>query len=394
MGNIEPLVLQGTQFHKKLQMLAIVMIAVGVVGSAIAAVLDLERFLAAYLLGFVYVAGISVTAVFFSTLQFLARAGWSAGIRRIPEMFAGFIPYLVIGFIPIIAGMGHIYHHWMHAPADDYIVAHKSVYLNSTFFTIRIALYAVLWYWMYKFIVGNSFKQDTAEDFGPTKKNLKRAAPFAIIFALTITFFSFDLLMSLEPHWFSTIWGVYSFAGHFVSTIAMITLFTIALREGGYLKHVIREDHYHDLGKLMFAFTVFWTYCAFSQYFLIWYANIPEETIYFTSRLTNGWEIIGIINVVLHFIVPFSLLLRQDVKRKKQLLVFASCVILVSHFIDLAWIIYPAIHGSSFHFSWQEIVPWIMMVGLFLFVVSMQFAKKNVIAYKDPFFKETLEYHS
>lgn len=389
----------------------LILTIVGAIGlGAVYAVSGLERLMADYLLGFWYFAGISVTMMFFSALQYLARAGWSSSIRRIAENFAGLVPFLVIGFIPILVNMlshGSIYE-WTHAEAHaDPILVKKAPYLNTTFLMVRLALYALLWFGMYRFIVGNSIKQDSMPgDITPTKKNWKRAAPWVLCYALTITFCSFDLLMSLEPHWFSTIWGVYTFAGHFVASIAIITLMTVALYKAGHLRNYITEEHFHDLGKLMFAFSVFWTYIAFSQYFIIWYANLPEETIYFTNRTTHGWEVIGIALVVMHFIVPFAVLLRQDVKRKMAVLTTAAIVILISHFIDLAWIIMPAVskvaghahgggHGApAFMFGIQEITGILFFGGLFLLSAARSFRANNAVAINDPMIHEAVEYTS
>ncbi|MFN9955712.1 MAG: hypothetical protein ACK55I_21655, partial [bacterium] len=175
---------------------------------------------------------------------------------------------------------------------------------------------------MHRFIIGNSIKQDSSgSDITPTRKNWKRAAPFVLLYAITITFAAFDLLMSLEPHWFSTIWGVYSFAGHFVSALSIVAITVVVLYNNGHLREYITAEHFHDLGKLMFAFSVFWAYIAFSQYFIIWYANLPEETIYFTHRLSHGWQYFGYVLIATHFVVPFMVLLRQDVKRKTNILV-------------------------------------------------------------------------
>jgi hypothetical protein len=226
-----------------------------------------------------------------------------------------------------------------------------------------------------------------------------------LIYALTITFAAFDLLMSLEPHWFSTIWGVYTFAGHFVAALAVITLMVVGLRKAGLLQGYLRDEHYHDLGKLMFAFTVFWAYIGFSQYFIIWYANLPEETVYFTSRLENTpWGIFGFLLMIFRFILPFALLLRQDVKRKIQFLVAAAIIILVAHFIDIVWIVMPAVgkvvaHGNHeggypFLFSWNEFTGLIFFAGVFIFLSSNLFKTRNAVAVNDPLLQESFEYHS
>ncbi len=401
--------LGSTPIIAKLQRYGLIAMIVGAIG-LIAAYLvgPPERAMADYILGFWYFAGISVTMVFFSALQYLVRAGWSTAVRRIAENFSGLIPFIALGFVPIVLNMfsHHSVYEWTHESAKtDHILAGKAPYLNMTFFMIRLGLYAVLWFGMMKFIVGNSVKQDTAgTDIKPTEKNWKRAAPFVLLYAMTITFCSFDLLMSLEPHWFSTIWGVYTFAGHFVAAIAVITLMTVALYRAGYLHEYITREHFHDLGKLMFAFTVFWTYIAFSQYFIIWYANLPEETIYFAFREQGGWQYFGWALMLMHFVVPFMVLLRQDVKRKTNILVAAAVIILIAHYIDLSWIILPATQKVIAHyphhpthgvmFGWQEFTGWLFFAGAFMFLAARQFKKRAAVAYNDPLIHEAQTYNT
>lgn len=386
-----PIQLQGTPFISKLQKLSIGSILVGGIAfaAAFAMGVDHTRLLADYLIGFVFFAGISVTAMFFSALQYLVRAGWSASVRRIAENFAGFVPFIIIGMIPIFVFRGELYS-WVHALQDHPESVKNAPFLNNTFFGIRLVLYCALWFLMYRYIVGNSKKQDTASDYSPTYKNLKRAAPFVILYAVTITFAAFDLLMSLQPHWYSTIFGVYFFAGNFVATLSLICIFMINLYNAGHLKGYVTLEHFHDIGKFMFAFTIFWTYIAFSQYFLIWYANMPEETIYYTIRLSGGWELLGWGSIVLHFVVPFLTLLRQDIKRRLPIMMFAACLLLFAHFIDLCWIVLP-VFSPTITLGVSEFASLILFFGLFMFVVARQFASNNLIAINDPYIKESVE---
>lgn len=383
--------LQGSPFVSKLQKVALAAIVIGAIGFAASFAMgaDHQRLLADYLIGFIYFAGIGVTAMFFSALQYLARAGWSASLRRIAENFTGFVPFIVIGLIPIFLFRGEIFH-WIHEIHTDQILMRKGWFMNETFFGIRLVLYCALWYLMYVYIIGNSKKQDTASDYSPTYKNLKRAAPFVILYAVTITFAGFDLLMSLEPHWYSTIFGVYFFAGNFVATLSLLCIFTINLYKSGHLKGYVTLEHFHDIGKLMFAFTIFWTYIAFSQYFLIWYANMPEETIYYTKRLQGGWEYFGWGSIFLHFLVPFLTLLRQDVKRRLPIMMFAACLLLFAHFIDLCWIVLP-VFSETLRFGIPEVSAWVLTFGAFMFVAARQFSTNNLIAKNDPYIKESIE---
>ncbi|MCO6466407.1 MAG: hypothetical protein J5I53_07315 [Bradyrhizobiaceae bacterium] len=397
-------------FFERLRRIAFALIGVGALGLGATFALDgQQRAVGDYLVGFWYFAGISVTMLFFTILQFLTRAGWSVGIRRIAENFTGMVPFLLIFLVPIVLNMmGHhsIYEWTLPEAANDELLKLKEPYLNIPFFAGRLFFYCLLWFGMYKVIVGNSVKQDTATDIKPTLSNFKHSAVWMIAYALTITFASFDLLMSLEPHWFSTIWGVYAFAGHFVAANAVIALMVVGLRNAGLLKGYLRDEHYHDLGKLMFAFSVFWAYIGFSQYFIIWYTNLPEETVYYTTRMNDTpWGIFGYLLMILRFVLPFFLLLRLDVKKKKFMLVLSAAVILVGHFIDIVWIVMPAVgkvmahhaeggHGYPFLFSWQEFTGLIFFAGIFLFFATNLFKKNNAVPVNDPLLKESFEYIS
>lgn len=385
-----------SDFVQGLKKKAMILLGVGAVGAAVVAATSWDAFMPSYLLAFTYFLGISVTAVFFSALQFLVRAGWSASIRRVAEFMGGFLPLIIVGFIPILIDLwaGHsVLYHWAHHTDDvlnDPVLQSKSPYLNQVFFTIRLCLYFGVWFWMKNYIVGNSYKQDDMQgDYTPTKRNMKRSAPFVLLYALTTTFCGLDLLMSVEPHWFSTMFGVYFFAGNFVSTIALLTIFVVFLHRGGYLKGYVTTEHFHDLGKLLFAFTVFWTYISFSQYFLIWYGNIPEETGFFIHRTQGAWEYVGWAVLAVHFILPFAILLQQKAKRNQSVLLVVSFIILGMHLVDLSWMVLPAFEKHVV-VSWQVLPLFVFFLGLFLFMAAREFGKKSVVAVNDPFIEESV----
>ncbi|NQW30077.1 MAG: hypothetical protein HQ472_06150 [Ignavibacteria bacterium] len=398
--------LGSTPLIAKMQKVGFALIVLGALGLAAVFITGgQERFFADYLLGFWFFTGISVTMLFFSALQYLTRAGWSVSVRRTAENFTGMVPYVALFAAPIIYNLfsHHSIYEWSHeSAATDHLLVAKSGYLNTTFFIVRIGIYCLLWFGMLRFLVGNSVKQDSnASDITPTRKNWKRAAPWVIVYALSITFCSFDLLMSLEPHWFSTMWGVYTFAGHFVASISVLALMTIWLYKAGLLRQYITSEQFHDLGKLMFAFSSFWAYIAFSQYFIIWYANLPEETIYFEFRMHNQWEIWGYILIVSHFVAPFIVLLRQDVKRKMNFLIAGAVIVLFSHFVDLAWIIIPAVSkvaaansGEQFTMGWQELTGWLFFAGVFLLLAVQNYKKRSAVPIGDPLLQESVHYNS
>ncbi len=391
-----------TPFPRLLQRNGIILTIVGVIAFVAGGLGHPAYMWGGYLLGFVYVMGLSVTLMFFSALSYLTYAGWASAIRRIPELLSSFVLLLPVAALPLIIGAtsGNLYE-WMHSTDEHLHHGFKGFYLSQPFFWARLGFYAVVWIIMHRVIVGNSIAQDTASDITPTQRNWKLAAPFVLLYALTITFASFDLVMTLEPHWFSTIFGVYSFAGHFVASLSLTMILMRMLDRGGYLGGIITREHYHDVGKLMFAFTIFWTYVAFSQYFIIWYGNLPEETIFFAKRLANGWEIFGWSSLVVHFIVPFLFLLRQDVKRRPQLVTIGAFLLLVAHAIDLSWVILPvfsAEHGQPYQLSWALVIcGWgaiVAMIGLLLVVAARAFNRHSAVAYNDPYLHESLTYHT
>lgn len=387
---MKPVNLGGTQFQQNVNKTSIICIGVGIVLAIAGMAMNQASILPAYLVGAMYVIGISVTALFFSALQYLVRAGWSASIRRIPEMLGWFAQFALIILLPILLFRNSFYHGIENIPS-------KAPYTNTPFFIARVIGYCLFWFWMHRYIIGNSIKQDSMPgDYAPTIKNYKRSAPFVLGYALTITFAAFDLMMALEPHWFSTIFGLYYFAGNFVSTISVITLLFISVYNSGELKGFISKEHMHDLGKLMFAFTIFWTYIHFSQYFLIWYSNLPEETFYYIDRTKNGWEILGWASLFIHFIVPFILLLRQDVKRNFTIVKAAAIIILIAHFIDLSWIIIPGYreHGIE-HFDIIALMSAggmvLFFMGLLLFFTAKRMNSISGIAHNDPFLQESID---
>lgn len=377
-----------TTFVRKLQMAGIGTAAVGTILSLVAAMTDMHRFLFDYLIAFVFWGGIAVTAVFFSMLQFLTRAGWSTAVRRIPELLGGFTPLLVILLLPIVFGVGELYHHWVHPEAGDVVMEGKQPWLNTPFFIIRLFVYVAIWIGMYFFIVGNSFKQDSRKDITLTRRNWKLSAPITIFYGVTITFAAFDLLMSLYPHWFSTIFGVYYFAGSLVGALAVITLVMIGLHRAGLLTEWLTMDRFHDLGKLLFAFNVFWAYIAFSQYLLIWYADLPEETVFFTYRFHHGWEYVSIALLIVHFIVPFVLLLSEDAKRNLNVLGAGAGILLFAHLLDMYWLVMPNFNHDMVVLGWMEFAPFLALGGMFMFVTAWQFKRRHAIPINDPFLPE------
>jgi hypothetical protein len=367
---------------------------IGVIILAIGFYQDAERAMYNYVIGLFYFVTLALGGLFFSAIQHVSNAGWSVTIRRLCESLTAFLPVAALLMVGLLLGASKIYK-WMDAAtvAQDFLLSHKAGYLNGVFFAIRLIVFAAIWVVFAKKIVGNSLKQDETGDEKYTLKNVPLSIAFIALFALSYSFFSVDTLMSLEPHWFSTIFGVYAFAGLFQTTMAVVIIMAIMLMKSGHLKGFVTEDHLHDLGKYMFAFTVFWAYIAFSQYMLIWYANLPEETIFFKPRSSGSWGMVSILLLVFKFIVPFFALLPRWAKRTPSHLLAVSGLLLVMQYVDLYWLVVPNFSHHELKFGLIEVGIFAGFAGVFLFSVSRFIEKHNVVAYKDPRLKESLDHH-
>lgn len=310
---------------------------------------QLRQFLASYLVSYMFFLSISLGALCFVALQHLVRAGWSVTVRRLAEILAANLLYVGILFLPILVplwlGWAGPYSAWLDPQqvADAPLSEGKRVYLSLPFFTVRAILYLAVWAVLAGFFLRQSTRQDASGDPELTRR-MERASPGALIlFGLTITFAAFDWLMSIEPLWFSTIFGLYYFAGAIVAALGAVILFAVALQSRGLVRHSITREHYHELGKLLLGFVVFWGYMAFSQYVLIWYANIPEESVWYLARQTGPWAWVSVGLLFGNLLIPFLGLLPRAIKRRKALLGIWAVWLLVVHWVDLYWLVMPTL---------------------------------------------------
>lgn len=336
---------------------------------------------------------VGVGSLFLIGIEYLAGAVWSTPFRRVFEFLASIVLVIPVIAIPVYLNVHSVYH-WSHADAvaADKILSGKEPYLNETFFLIRLIAYFVIWILFYFIFTSNSKKQDTTKDQKLTKRNIRFSALFMPLFALTLTFSAIDFLMSLEPHWFSTIFGVYFFAGTVLASLAAGTFLVIMFVQKGYFIKGIIKDHYYSFGALLFAFINFWAYIAFSQYMLIWYANLPEETFWFINKWEGSWMYFSIFLMITHFLVPYFALLSQPSKMNEKRLKFMSIWILFAHIIDLYWLVLPTFHPNGFVFSWNEIGFIILGLGLILTMFNWKARKENIIPIGDPKLKRGLDF--
>ncbi len=342
---------------------------------------------------FLFLISIGIGSLFLISIEYLSGAVWSVPFRRLTEFLAGVILLLPIIVLPLIYNMKNIFH-WLHPEVlkIDKLLLSKVPYLNQDFFIIRIVVFISIWIVFFYLITKNSFKQDETKEQVLTKINIKYSAIFLPFFAITITFTAIDWLMSLEPHWFSTIFGVYYFSGSVLAALSSATIAIVLLNGNGFLIKGLIYDHYYSLGALLFAFINFWAYIAFSQYLLIWYANLPEETIWFLNRWQGNWKFVSIGLIIIHFVIPYFGLLSQTSKMNPKRLLIMAIIILFAHYYDLYWMAMPNYSKSGFIFSWNEISFIILAIGI-LVLTFYYFSKKyNLVPIGDPKLKRGIEF--
>jgi hypothetical protein len=352
---------------------------------------DSSRIWANVLLNNQLFLGIALGGAFFLAAHRIALSGWHTALQRIPEALTSFLPVAFLLMALLFFGMKDLYH-WSLADLHDPALEAKSAWLNLPFFFIRMVLYFAGWIVLTR---GMKKQTDALMDSGDIRFHNRRkifAGLFLVFFAITVSTSSWDWIMSIDAHWYSTIFGWYVFIGMFVCSLAFMILLIWFLKRAGYLA-VIRVDHIHDLGKLLFAFSIFWTYLWFSQYLLIWYGHIPEETIYFVQR-REDFELLFFLNLGLNFVIPFFGLMKLDLKKKLNWLAGVAGVVLIGHWIDYYQMIMPGAAGEHAGIGVLEISMTLFYAGLFLFVVLRALASKPLLVKKDPFLEESLHFES
>ncbi len=381
--------------------LSVVALAVGVVGLAASWLLSgnepggLRRLGFGYLLNYAFFLSLTLGAVWFVPLQHLTRSSWSVVVRRLAEAVSGTMPAMFVLALPLLWLAPEVYswadpHH-----AADPLIAHKAAYLNMPFFAIRLLGCLAIWTALAETFRRWSLKQDADGDPAWTLRSEKLGGPALVIYGLTVTIAAFDLLMSLDPHWFSTMFGVYYFSGTVVAFFALMTLMTFCMQRRGLMGRIVTVEHYNDYGRAMFAFVFFWAYIAFSQYMLIWYANIPEETGWFLRRQRGGWQAVGLALVVLHWLIPFAGLMSRYAKRRVRLMAFWAGWILVMHWVDLYWVVMPELRAAG------DVVPRLVdfttligVGGVWLAALLRAAAGKPLVPAGDPRLEESLNFEN
>jgi hypothetical protein len=380
----------------KIGTIGVLLLAIGLIFGIISYFVDPARAAFSYLNAFIFLVTISLGSLFLVALEYLANAVWSVPFRRVSEFLAASVPLLIFLVIPLFFSLHHLFI-WTHpeAVAKSTVLQKKVPYLNASFFITRaLIIFAIFWFF-YAMLIRNSRKQDKLDDQSLTTKNIRWSGAFMPVFAFFISLIAFDWIMSMSPVWFSTIFGVYLFADAAWVALAFQTLYSVSLTENGYLSPKIKKDHYYSLGTLMFAFTVFWAYIAFSQYMLQWYGDLPEEIIFFVHRWnTEGLKVLSLVMIISHFFVPFLLLLPRSSKTNPSILRFVAVWIIVAEFIDIYWLIMPGMvnNGFQFSFSWIDFTFPIAVIGLVMFIFNLMAKRHNLIPVGDPKLKRGLDF--
>tara|TARA_B110000037_G_scaffold115081_1_gene132242 strand:- start:695 stop:1879 length:1185 start_codon:yes stop_codon:yes gene_type:complete len=389
---------------KKAKNFSMVLMAIGLIALIYGFSTDAHRAWPSLLFNNYFFIGIAVFGVFFVAKQYVSEAGWSIVLKRVPEAVMSALPVmsLIMLFIMFASIMhwNHIYH-WLHEgimdPANDHydkIIAGKEAYLNGSFFIIRTIIYLLGWNYFAKKLRALSVLEDKVEGTSIHFKSVSTSAWFMVFFAVTSAMASWDWIMSIDPHWFSTIFGWYVFAEWGAIGFTTILLFTLYLKRQGYLEDV-NENHIHDLGKWIFAMSLVWTYMWFSQFMLIWYANIPEEVTYFMARLeVENYKFLFWFSMIINFIAPIILLMSRDAKRNNGRLIFVGCVILVGHWINSYLLVTPGTLGTHGHIGFVEIGMGLGFAGLFIYLVLNSLTKQPLETKNHPFLDESKNLHT
>lgn len=349
------------------------------------------QFYRSYLFAYLFWAGMALGCLALLMLQYLTGGGWGLAIRRILEAGTRTLPLVAVLFVPVALGMKALYV-WAQpeAVAADELLQHKAAYLNAPFFLARAGFYFAVWLGLAWLLHRGSLAEERGEA-GAMRRLRVLSAPGLIAYGLTATFASVDWVMSLEPHWFSTIYGVLFIVGQALAALALAVVVLQRLSGQPPLKEVVTRGHFHDLGNLLFAFVMLWAYVSFSQFLIIWSGNLPEETPWYLHRLGHGWQWISLALVVFHFAVPFLLLLSRRTKRAAATLAMVAIGLLLMRAVDLFWLVMPNFYGDSLRVHWLDVTALAGIGGVWVAMFARQLGRLPLIPQNDPRLAEAME---
>ena len=369
--------------------------ALGVVACAVLGAGNSKQFFFSWLVSFLFFLSLALGGLFFVLIQYASQGGWGVVLRRIGETTFATLPVMAALFVPVLLGLQDLYSWTVPGAAEhDALLRWKSPYLNVPFLLIRAALYFLIWSVIALLYYRDSRRQDATGSYEVSARLRRLAGPAIIVLAVTQTFAAIDWIMSLTPHWYSTMFGVYFFAGAFVGFIALLSVIAVAMRRAGLLDTVISAEHLHDVGKFLFAFTAFWAYIAFSQFLLVWYANLPEETVWYKARLEGSWWSVSLFLMVGHFVTPFFYLMGRDVKRNGIPLAVGGAWLLAMHFLDLYWQVMPTLHPEGIRPSALDVAAFVAIGGCFVATTGWLMRRQALVPLGDPRLAESLAFEN
>jgi hypothetical protein len=352
----------------------------------------LGRFYEAYLVAYIFWVGIALGSLAILMTIHLTGGAWGVVIRRPLEAATRTIPLMAVLFIPIIAGMGHLYH-WTHPEAaNDPMIAQKAAYLNTTFFIVRQVIYFAIWSVLAMLLNRWSAEQDRTGDPAIVNKLSKLSGGGLVVHGLILTFATVDWVMSVNPHWFSTIWGMLFLVGQGLSALAFAIVILVMLAQYAPLNRIVTTHHLHDLGKLLFAFLMLWAYLTFSQFLIIWSANTAEEIPHYLVRMQGGYEWLGVVLILLHFAVPYALLLSRDVKRDTTRIRAVAAWLVFIRLADYFWLVAPEFH-QGFSLTLMDVALPIALGGIFLALFAINLRARPLLPLNDPGLAKALQHH-
>jgi hypothetical protein len=373
---------------------ALIVGIIGLIATAAGFFIDKDQFFRAYLVGFVLWSGVTLGGLGMLMLQYLTGGTWGVVTRRIFEAAARNVTSIVpILFIPVILGINSLYH-WTH-PGNDPILLHKSGYLNIPFFIGRAIFYFVIWAFLATTLAKLAKQHDETGDHAYRQRMADWSGPGFLAYGLTMSFAAFDWVMSLDPHWYSTIYGLLLIAGQGISLIAFTTLIASSLAKRDPMNHVYQPQHFHDLGMLLFALIMVWAYFSYSQLVIIWSGNLPEETPWYVRRFNTDWKYLGWVVLIFHFVVPFSILLSKNLKKKPAKLVLVAAWMLLMRVADLIWLIGPEPHNGhagvgSIAGAWMYLAAPIGIGGIWMWFFCRNLQSRSLLPVNDPQFEQAL----
>ncbi|HEY7499960.1 MAG TPA: hypothetical protein VH740_15680 [Vicinamibacterales bacterium] len=380
----------------RLQQRGLLIGGIGLVAGAIGAVMNVDQFLHSWLIGFLFCLGLTLGSLALLMLQHLSGGQWGLVSRRVYEAASRTLPIVALLFIPILLGLPKIFE-WARPEAAENAVIHaKAGYLNVPFFIVRAVVYFAFWLVCTLLLNRWSAEQDRGHATTPADsvRFRKVSAPGLLFLVITVTFASVDWVMSLDPEWFSTIFGLLTIAGWALTSLAL-TVVVLAMVDGSpAVAGVLKPRHFHDLGKLLLAFTMLWAYLSFSQFLIIWAGNLPEEIPWYVRRTTGSWGAVAIALVVGHFMLPFCLLLSQDLKKRSGLLAKVAIFIIVMRLVDLIWLVAPEFKQGGFPIHWMDVAIPAGLLGVWLFLFARNLRSRALLPVNDPYFREAFAHEA